>query len=458
MKPILERTCRSLRWAGAVAALAALTCGCEYPDRYTIVMTARGDSLERSIRVQRIQDRADSLQGYLRPHLESGIEDMLTSAYHVRADTAMNVAYVASERFADVPNDIGTRGRYRHLSTPLGDYFSYAERIRGMDDPGAWVARRFASADTLAAAVGGWLRFELVTQPEWPRISAELEPELRSMAGEFVAVMLAASGRDSLQSGWLLALAPEYPLFALMAVPGLSGVSDEISLAPHLAHARDELARRLGLLTAGDGARVLGFLADVSTSQASFERWTQSSPQARAFNGDRVLTAMLTDPHAGAGNPIVEIELRVPQKPFATNGEWNEGAKCIRWRAWCAWLENRDIGLPVACAADWCVPDSVAQHRLFGDVVLDDERLFIYADWFTTLAPARQAEWNRMLLALRPGRTAALERFRFGDEKGETDASAYVRSVIFDALHEQAEKRGRATARPAPASPPARSR
>jgi hypothetical protein len=448
-------TLAPMAFVSVLAAATAMTHGCVGPgDRYTIVMSAHGDSLDRSIRIERTQSHDDSLQGVLRPALEDGLHERLASAYLVTVDTARTAPYVATRRFADVPDDIGTRGHYRHCATPLGESFFYAERIRGMDDPNAWVERRFASADTLASAVTEWLQFELVTQPEWPRVAGRLEPELRTIARKYAALTLVGGSEDSLEDGWLTSYATEHPLFMLLCVPFL-GEESETDLAPYLAHARADLAQRMGLRSPADESRVLAFLADGPTALASYERWLQRSSGLREDDLERLLMAMTYDPGPRGDDAAISVKvvLRLPNEPISTNGKWNDSTGCVRWSGECASLDGRADALPLACAAIWSVPDTVVQKRLFGDVLLEKAELYFYADWFAALSPARQAEWNQMLLSLRPGRTARLEHFRFKDEKGAADASALARTTLLDAVRANAEERAGAAAK-ARAAPP----
>ncbi len=211
---------------------------------------------------------------------------------------------------------------------------------------------------------------------------------------------------------------------------------------PYLARARSELAFRMGLRSAADEERVLGFLADALTAVASYRSWTQRGLEARGLDQGRMHRAfetMTAVPLAGVGSLLVTIELSLPQPPHETNGQWVDSLRCVRWQGWCAALSYLGASLPLTCAASWSVPDSVMQHRLFGRVAVDADSLSLYADWFETLTPARQADWNRMLLSLRPGRLGPLDRFRFADQRGTGDAALLGKILIREALEENAE-------------------
>ena len=80
-------------------------------------------------------------------------------------------------------------------------------------------------------------------------------------------------------------------------------------------------------------------------------------------------------------------------------------------------LPNPSTGLPFVFWATWSQPDSAAQHRLFGDIEVDEDDLTNYCLWFNTLDAKQQAEWNKMLGHLSPGKLERLERFRFSDAK-----------------------------------------
>jgi hypothetical protein len=102
------------------------------------------------------------------------------------------------------------------------------------------------------------------------------------------------------------------------------------------------------------------------------------------------------------------------QKPYATNGAWDEATGTAKWSQTMA--PNRT--LPVVCFALWSTPNREFQDQHFGQILLADEELVLYTVWYRSLKPEEADQWDRFLAGLRPGGglAAAIKAFRFADD------------------------------------------
>ena len=80
-----------------------------------------------------------------------------------------------------------------------------------------------------------------------------------------------------------------------------------------------------------------------------------------------------------------------------------------------AWKEL--TGLPFVYAV-WSVPDSDAQVKHFGKVVLKGDALTAYVAWYRGLSKGQLAEWDALIARLHPGPALkrSLARFRFATD------------------------------------------
>jgi hypothetical protein len=407
----------------AVLLLGAVVFGCDYPDmkrnRISILMTPRGDSIRRRIIIERFQTRDDSLRNLRGPRLDVSDAERLLVAYRVRPDTSDGKPYVAERRFATIPDDVGNRAYYRHYTSVLGSSWSYHERIRGMDDPSAYVVDAFALADSQANVTIGWLRSELAKLPDYPRVAAYLDHELHATARSLlVTPLVAGSETFTTQMAWMFLEVEEHPLSVLLWLHEVA--EDEPSARRLLSLSRDEIGRRMGLRSRAERTRTLQFLADIESAKVSLQRYLDAD-SITIPRSNLNYPSTWNEWHLHPYDDFV-IELALPAEPTETNGAWDEGAHRLRWHAFQPCLEQMGSVVPLVCHAIWSVPDSALQKRLFGKVAIKADTLVSYNEWYATLDPVAQAEWNRMLLGLRPGHVEDLERFRFKAERKRAPA------------------------------------
>ena len=428
-------------------SISASGCVGSYGNDYLIVIEPRGDTLQRTVTITRFQSHLDSVRHFLSPDLGEDEAAPLIAAYAVKPDTGTHRPYEASGRFTGIPNDVGTFGHFHHERSPLGSSWRYAERLRGMDDADRYLAEQFAVVDSLISLALGWLRFELVIQPEYPRVADHLDRELRYIGRSLVSLqLLAVVESDSLLNGWISMGMEEHPLFILAGIPLLEAEDEPDSeeteeTGGYLARARAELARRMGLASRGDQDRVLAFLSNPQAALASFTRYTEASDQVARVKRTPVPMLPGLDDFEVASLDRFTIELVLPDVPVESNGRLDSTWGRVRWQGWLRERAHTQSALPLVCQASWAMPDRSAQERLFGEVKLDRGALIAYNDWYASLEAERRLEWDRMLLSLRPGQFEPLRRFRF--QRGRAappvdprtgDLASYPRTILLEAL------------------------
>ncbi len=437
--------------AAALGLLGTLLGGClSQPSRndFRILLTPRGDSLHRRITIEGVPGSGDSSKS---PRLTTREAERLAAAYGLAPDTSTHRPYVAERRFGSIPNDVGNRGTFLHRTSALGASWTYRESFRGMDDPARHVADRFSRADSISDLTLGWLTSELGTRAEFRRAARDIDREVREVTRQAAAIFLLSSARgDTLRWPWIDVLEETHPLIYL---PMLLYVTDPDDVEPVvLARARDDLARRMELLPGVDRRRALDFLSDPRRTVASARRFraTAAAPMPPDSGGlGRLWAWNMASPLDSEEWDYFDVELALPVEPAEKNGVWDDSTHRVRWRAWPQVPDGMERFVPLICEATWSLPDTGVQKRLFGEVVIEKGDLFDYNEWFGSLAREQQAEWNRMLLGLRPGRLGALERFRFAEDRARTPAAGdsvvwsladYPRDLIQRMLQEREGK------------------
>jgi hypothetical protein len=417
----------------AMVALAIVivisTAGC-YRNQYTIALTPRGDAIERRITIDGRGMPGDTANHA--PHLEAEEMHRLARNYGVRVDTATHKPYRAGRRFASIPDDVGNWGVYRRESSLLGTTWTYGERFRGR--AGESVSEPLLRADSLTEEYGAWLRCELGRHPAYPRLATYLDGELPRGMREFAAATVSyAASPDSNAEARLNVALEEHDvaigLFQLsLPADDLFGASEATC-----ARVRTRLARILGLASAREISRSLGFLATAATARQSFQQCMRAS----GFSTELPQRAETLGSSGLSKTDEISVDLAVPSQPTSTNGSWVALDHRVHWHGDVVVDPEGANALPFVCYARWTVRDTMMERRLFGSVVLAVADVETYDAWFSLLDAARRTEWNRMLSSLRPGRLEPLERFRFSGEppwvRGATSIADGIRRTLLDA-------------------------
>jgi hypothetical protein len=350
------------------------------------------------------------------------------------------VKQVFSGRFAErTPADVGGAGSYNHFTSPLGSAFSYVERFRGNDDLESRLAKRRRAAGALADLTVGWLEAELGRDPNFPKLKKFLAADFRrdltnlgvyQFTGEVMEACRKGTDSESpLRAGLYLC---ERGYFSPGEIPLLYRALTSDDCRPLLEHVRRLLARKMGVADDQPVPASLAFLSDLSTLRASLEKYIRSTdsfqkrladwksaskdrrspsePNPQEVAGE-LLSACFGFDDLSVTSDSLELRLFCGQKPYATNGTWDERAAAAAWSA----SLPCDRGLPAVCFALWSKPDRAAQQAHFGKIVLGEANLAQYVIWYRGLKPEETRQWDEFVGGLKPGPglKAAVAAFRF---------------------------------------------
>jgi hypothetical protein len=372
--------------------------------------------------------------------------DRLERIYAARPDSA-DTEFVARERFATLPDDIGNHGEIHRYDSALGRAWVYAERYRGNPDLLQGLEKNLAAADTATDVVLGWLGSHLAGQPRWSRVRSLIDGDLRrTFRNLALRTWRKTDYWEDLPFTWYEHPAIFVALFDLAPAESTRSEDEEAdawAIVPlGIARAREAIADSLGL---NERDSALHFLSSLDLAYADLIQYLartagESEDQAKE-RWSRIGKLEVENVVAGAGYTAnadsLEVRLAVPMGSVGvdTNGDWDEDVGTITWSSRVDSYGSRGGKDPLRCYASWAHPDSALQRRLFGDVILGDDKLTSYCIWFSTLEPEQQSEWNRMLTRLRPGRIERLKEFAFSRGSGAgREAMIPGRGLILNAL------------------------
>ncbi len=411
-----------------------LLAGCDH-DCFEIEVRPAGQAFQRKLTCWHVGDNDAELSSLSAEKLQR-----LGRLYSTRVTPPATVKQVFSGQFTDrPPADVGGAGSYRHLSSPLGGTSWYVERFRGNDDLESRLAKRRQAADKSTDLLVGWLGAELGHDHNFPALKKFLAEDFRrdltnlglyQFAGDVTSECEKGSDNEFLVRAGLYLCERGY--FSPKDIPILVRAPTTDDWQPVLQRVQRLLARKMGIADNQPPPASLAFLDDLPKLKASLEKyirstdafqkrlakWKSSRPDKR---GDEeptphdMITEVLLDSVglnlAGGTDDSLELKLFCQQKPYATNGKWDEKATAATWATSIA----TDRALPTVCFALWSNPDRAAQQEHFGKIVLSDANLAQYAVWHHALKPDETRQWEEFVGGLKPGPglKAAVEAFRF---------------------------------------------
>jgi hypothetical protein len=433
---------------GSMAILTIVLAGCDY-DCYETEIRPDGAALQRRLTCWQVKVKDNHEQ--IAP-LSAEKLARIGKLYPTRQSPPGEKKQVFCGEFTgSTPADVGGAGRYAHFAFSLGSASWYVERFRGDDDPESRLTRRRRAANQLADLVVGWMAAEAGRDPNFARLRQFLDRDLRRDL-ENIGVYgwiggMETQGANDAKSEFFVRVAfylCERGYFAPQDIPSLtrSAESDGRAL---FAYVQRFFARKMGVADDQPIPASLAFLADperltnsldkfvrsTRLFQERVERWKAASKDhsdakeqtPRGLLLDLAFGAVAgTDFQLTLRGPRDRLELKLfcGEKPYSTNGRWDEMRSAVTWSKGLA----SDETLPVVCFALWSSPNRAFQEQHLGRVALTDAKLAQYAVWREALKPEEAVEWERFLASLKPGAAlnASLQGFGFsGDPKPRPD-------------------------------------
>jgi hypothetical protein len=388
---------------------------------------------------------------------DEGVQRKLTCPHNLPEDKRKSIAKLYQKqtdpntfwgRFnQNLPRDVGGAGFYTTVSTDMGRATIYSERFRGDDNLNDTLEQAQLIADRSIEFLIGWLEYELGDDPSFVNLKAFCNQNLRH------------DGKNMMIYLWLSNVLPEYK----------SGTEDEIQmrmehyviergyLSPKEMHVLIEgseadeedalrllrrfVADKMGYSSSGTAVRRLVFLSDGKHAEESAMRYIRMTDLFKELWEEKKLAKNdpnVEPPEIGIGDFIthgidakfdlfswsdsrVEVILACENKPFETNGEWNEQANQVAWSSRIA----GDEMLPTFFYASWSEPNRKFQEEHFGRVVLIDEALAQYCMWRENVDGENGKQWDAFILSLKPSEDLKeqVSSFRFSRESQEQKES-----------------------------------
>ena len=195
----------------------------------------------------------------------------------------------------------------------------------------------------------------------------------------------------------------------------LRALSDE-EPRPVLVHVQRFLTRKMGIPDDQPIPVALDFLGDPTHLQASFDKYTQSTERfqkrleaAKSQKKDEadskeIEASEMADEFKSEliglagwrfslGADSLDLTLFSGEKPYATNGKWDEKDATVTWSR----SLDPDRALPVVCFALWSTPDFAFQERAFWQSLIGGRRPGTIRD----LVPFTKARRNAAVESVR---------------------------------------------------------
>lgn len=450
---------RSIDWLILSVAVAFAGCTAKH---YEIELKPMGESIEREITCWEQTSNEP-------PQVVSFSEDELkriAAAYHVDVSSDKAEKHRFVRKFAgSMPNDIGGAGSYTHWNTPLGSVSGYVERFRGNDDLLTTMQQRQEAADRLVDLLIGWLSTELEDDARLAQLRAFLDNQFRQDMKNISlyswACGLVSDDEDVDQTAWLVRVGQylvERSYFSPEQLPQLARAfraPDSDDSARLLAFVQRFTASKMGITEDQPIPPSLQVMSDVTVLETSannylrqtdefkrlIEEWERTKatapeaqePEPNAVVNELMVQAFLPNLFLG-GSDQLSVRLALTNEPFATNGQWDEKAKHVRWSDRMLAADSNLSEFPTFLYAMWSEPNDKAQKEHFGRVVLEGTALGEYCLWYRGLSDREAKEWDSFVSSLESN-AALVDRIRSFQFTTDSELATVPRDLILAGLN-----------------------
>ncbi len=462
---------RRVSWWIAMFTAVAIV-GCE-ANHYEVEIKPTGDTVQRELTVSRLR----SAEGEDRVVTFSDDELVKIAAAY---DTEIPAETAKKHKFAGVfsgemPHDVGGSGSYTHWNTPLGSMAAYVERFRGNDDLVADVEKRQEALDRMADLLLGWFASELDGAAGFQELHEFLDRQfrrdLKNLGFYAWAFEIASDDEESAVWECLVRISRyliERSYLTTDQIPMLARAmreSDGGAPAHLLALIQRFTASKMGVASDQPIPACLQFLGDATAVEASlndylrgsdeyklrlraWEREIATNPEAKKPEASTIISDLLEQaflPNFQLGrSDRLDVKLAAGEKPFLTNGQWDEEAGHVLWSRHLLSADSHLSEYPTLVFALWSVPDRKEQELRFGRSVLEGRSLGEYCLWYRGLSAAESKEWDDFVATLKADDSVAsrIRVFRFsrqpvrGDVPEGFDPAEQMRDLILPNLDE----------------------
>jgi hypothetical protein len=420
------------RLALFLGAIAILLSGCRHGNQYEIELKPDADGVERQLTCWRVGDKLPF------PAEQLAFAEVF---YGRPPEKPAPEKFRFTGRFAGkMPHDVGGAGTYTVFATPMGSIAVYSERFRGNDDLVEQFEERGKVAERLANLVAEWFESQMGQDRNWPQVHRFLTQDFRRDLHNLSLYFWRAQAKaaddppiDNPPTEKWESFAPYFDDTARISQyfsergyfePGelldwAKAMNGSFSSRASAQLLQKVVAKKAGLEN-DEAVHSLDFLSDVDRVVESWngflERTTEFEDALRAWEEEKTKTP--TEPRPIPDDVFwgivakqllrwklvtdtdeVKLALATVERPFATNGRWDEQHQQVRW--------NQPIdgggSLPTYCYAVWSDPNSEFQIEHFGRVVVRDRVLADYAATYLVLTGDEEAQWDQLTVDLRPG-------------------------------------------------------
>ncbi len=454
-------------WPLCLGLFAVALSGCPRYNHYELDLKPAGDSLEPQLTCWHVGDKEPFPAGQLAT---------AEQIYGQPPTTPAPGHFRFSGRFAGkTPQDVGGAGTYTTFNTPLGSITVYSERFRGNDDLVEQFEARGKAADRLAELITDWFETQMGGDPNWPQVrqflAGDFHRDLNNLSLYFWFAQANAAD-DPLLAKTTKNDAEELASFVkgsariaqYLSEHGYvepeeffawaKAVSDNITDSLVTKQVQNVVAKKAGLGDEQAVAHSLGFLSDLTQVIASWKMFLERTPEYDALlrnweeqkktqpNAERPIPGIVLWNIVSEGllrwkllpnSDEINLELATGQRPFASNGQWDEQGQRIRWFQ----PIDEGSGLPTHCYAVWSTPDAMFQTEHFGKLLLRDRALAEYVATYLVLTDEEKAEWDGFIAGLSPEQRLgpAIRAFIVKEPEGRANLSQ-LKTMLLIAIKE----------------------
>ena len=426
-----------------VLVLLGLVGGCKLT--YTISMRPKDDGFVRSIQRLDLREQKgpDGKKKMVKDYkFPAGESENLEKIYGV---AAVGDPPTFRGTFANkTPQDVGGAGSWVRWHSTLGTATTYVERFGGDIELHKDFKEANQAVDHAVDLLIDWFGRELADEPRWPKLKKFLDENLRTDAKDLVVLLWLSRSMDNAEEEMTVRIGQqliERGYTTAKRLPAdVAAVQDDRGLGVLLRL----VARRMGVENDRPIPESLAFLKTRESLETSFERWYADSAHRRKqlaeWEEKKKNNPGLKkptepdfdlDPLIGRGflgKPRhVSVTVQSPEKPYATNGQWDDRARRTRW-------DRRYDGknrLPTLIYASWSVPNERAQKKIFGRVALEAQALGRYILALQGMSPPDRQRFEAYLEGLKPD--DRLERL-IGEYKNPDGKKPPVVDLLLSAL------------------------